>query len=59
MSPRTGRPTEEYKGYNVRIRLSESDRKALEEGSKQLGVTMAEFIRTAIRKLADELSERG
>lgn len=59
MSPRTGRPTDDPKEFSVRVRISQTDREALEEGSNRLGITMAEFIRKAIRKLAEELSERS
>ena len=58
MSPRTGRPTDDPKGISVRIRISEKDREALEKGSKKMGITMAEFVRRAIHRLAEEIERK-
>ena len=58
MSPRTGRPTEDPKWMSIRVRISEKDREAIETGSKRMGVTMAEFIRRAVHKLAEETNRK-
>ena len=50
-----GRPTEEPRDVNMRIRISEKDREVLEKGSRKLGITMAEFIRRAIHRLSEEI----
>lgn len=49
MSPRTGRPTDDPKKHDTRIRMSDEDIKILEYCCKATGETKAEIIRTGIR----------
>ncbi len=51
MSPRTGRPTDEPKRHETRIRMSDEDVRILEECCKITGLTKAEIIRLGIREL--------
>ena len=55
MSPRTGRPpSDNPKGLNTRIRLSESDNEKLDYCCEVLGLTKAAVIRAGIEKMYDE-----
>lgn len=49
--PRTGRPTNDPKTLNTRIRLSEGDVKKLDCCCKVLNLTKAEVIRQGIDKM--------
>lgn len=51
MSPRTGRPTDDPKKYETRIRMSDGDRVKLEHCCKVYGLTKAEVIRRGIDEL--------
>lgn len=51
MSPRTGRPTNDPKRHETRIRMSDEDVRLLEECSKALGITKADVIRIGIREV--------
>lgn len=51
MSPRTGRPTDDPKKYETRIRMSEEDLQLLEYCCKATGRTKAELIREGIREV--------
>jgi hypothetical protein len=53
--PRTGRPTDDPKTLNTRIRLSEADVEQLEYCCKATGKTKAEVIREGIRKVYEEV----
>lgn len=55
MSPRTGRPTDEPKTLNTRIRLSENDVEKLEYCADRLKVKKSEVIRIGISKVYEEL----
>lgn len=57
MSPRTGRPTDNPKILNTRIRLSEEDIERLNYCSKEMGKTKAEVIRIGIKKVYTELKK--
>ena len=57
MSPRTGRPTDDPKNLNTRIRLSEKDVEMLEYCVKKLGKKKSEIIRMGIEKVYDEIKE--
>lgn len=57
MSPRTGRPTDDPKSLNTRIRLSEKDLKKLEFCSEELNVKKAEVVRIGINKVYEELKK--
>lgn len=51
MSPRTGRPTDNPKRHETRIRMSDEDVELLEYCSKITGKTKAEIIRQGIREV--------
>ena len=51
MSPRTGRPTNDPKVLNTRIRLSEEDVKLLNFCCEKTGLTKSEIIRRGIREV--------
>ena len=55
--PRTGRPTDNPKTLNTRIRLSEQDVERLEFCSKKTGKSKAEIIRIGIKKVYEELKK--
>lgn len=57
MSPRTGRPTDDPKTLNTRIRLSEEDVSMLEYCCERTGKKKAEIIRMGIKKVYDELKK--
>lgn len=48
MSPRTGRPTDDPKPHNTRVRMSDADLKKLDYCCDVLGLTKAEVIRQGI-----------
>ena len=52
---RTGRPTDDPKTLNTRIRLSKSDVELLEYCCKVTGMSKAEVMRKGIRKVYDEV----
>ncbi|ADU27984.1 hypothetical protein Ethha_2491 [Ethanoligenens harbinense YUAN-3] len=49
--PRTGRPTDDPKTLNTRIRFSEGDVQKLDYCCKVLGLTKAEVIRQGIEEM--------
>lgn len=51
MSPRTGRPTDDPKTLNTRIRMSEEDVRLLRYCCEKTGLTKAEIIRLGIREV--------
>ena len=51
MSPRTGRPTDNPKSNQYRVRLSDSELEMLEYCCKVLGLTKAEVIRQGIENV--------
>lgn len=57
MSPRTGRPTNDPKNLNTRIRLSDEDVSILEFCCEQTGKKKSEIIRMGIRKVYEELKK--
>ena len=57
MSPKRGRPTDDPKQHETRIRMSDEDVRLLEECSKALGTTKADVIRKGIRKVYAELKK--
>lgn len=58
MSPRTGRPTDNPKTLNTRVRLSEKDVEMLKFCSDRTGKTKAEIIRIGIEKVYAELDKK-
>lgn len=57
MSPRTGRPTENPKKHETRIRMSDEDVEILEYCVKKTGLTKAEIIRQGIREVYKTLKK--
>lgn len=55
MSPRTGRPTEDPKMHETRIRMSDKDVEMLEYCCKATGRTKADIIREGIRAVYEKL----
>lgn len=51
MSPKTGRPTDEPKKHETRIRMSDEDIRILEICCQRTGMTKAEVIRMGIREV--------
>lgn len=51
MSPRTGRPTDNPKRHDTRIRMSDEDIEILEYCCKHTGLTKADVIRRGIREV--------
>lgn len=51
MSPRTGRPTDDPKRHETRVRMSDEDVRILEKCCKATGLTKAEVIRQGIREV--------
>lgn len=51
MSPRTGRPTDNPKKHETRIRMSDEDVKILEYCCKMTGMSKADVIRQGIREV--------
>lgn len=57
MSPKTGRPTDNPKNLNTRIRLSDDDVKRLEYCAQKTGLTKSEIIRKGIKEVYDKLQK--
>ena len=57
MTPRTGRPTNEPKKHETRIRMSDKDIEMLEYCCEVTGKTKAEVIRFGIKKDYTELKK--
>lgn len=55
MSPRTGRPTNDPKNHETRIRMSDEDVKILEICCQRTGLTKAEVIRKGIREVYEKV----
>ena len=51
MSPRTGRPTDDPKKHETRIRMSDKDVQMLEYCAKALGISKADVIRKGIKEV--------
>lgn len=51
MAPRTGRPTDDPKTYETRVRMSDSDLEKLNYCCQILRVTKAEVIRQGIEEM--------
>jgi predicted DNA-binding protein len=57
--PRTGRPTNDPKTLQYKIRLSEKDVELLDYCCKATGKTKAEVIREGIRKVYEEIKTQS
>lgn len=51
MSPRTGRPTDNPKKHETRIRMSDEDVEILEYCCKETGMSKSDVIRQGIREV--------
>lgn len=58
MTPRTGRPTDNPKRHETRIRMSDEDVEILEYCCNKTGDTKADIIRKGIRKVYNELKNK-
>ena len=59
LSPRTGRPTDEPKPHNMRIRMSDADVIKLDYCCEVLGLTKADVIRQGIGKMYTKAQKRA
>ena len=57
MSPRTGRPTDNPKKHETRIRMSDEDVKILEYCCRVTGMSKADVIRQGIREIYDKIKK--
>ena len=51
VSPRTGRPTDDPKRHETRIRMSDEDVRILQECCEKAGMSKADVIRQGIREV--------
>lgn len=57
MSPRTGRPTDDPKKHETRIRMSDKDILMLEYCSKVTGKSKSDIIREGIREVYKKIKK--
>lgn len=57
MSPRTGRPTDDPKKHETRIRMSDKDIEMLEYCCEKTGKTKADIIRMGIRSVYEQIKK--
>lgn len=57
MNPQVGRPTDDPKILNTRIRLSENDIEKLNYCTERLGIKKAEVIRMGINRVYEDLKK--
>lgn len=57
MSPKTGRPTDDPKRHETRIRMSDEDIRILEECCRLTGMNKAEVIRKGIREVYNSIKK--
>lgn len=55
MSPKLGRPTDNPKKHETRIRMTDEDLRILEYCSEKLGKTKSDIIRMGIREVYDKI----
>ncbi len=58
MSPRTGRPTNDPKNNQYRIRLSDREVEMLEFCCEKTGLSKSDIVRRGIEKVYKEVSEQ-
>lgn len=58
MSPRTGRPTDNPKNHETRIRMSDTDIERLNYCCKTFGLPKAEIIRRGVAKMYEEAQKQ-
>lgn len=56
MSPRTGRPTNDPKKHETRIRMTDEDVRLLEYCCKETGMTKSDVIRQGIREVYKQIN---
>ncbi len=59
MSPRTGRPTDDPKRHESKIRFSDADIGKLDYCSRVLGIAKAEVIRQGIDRMYEEAQRKS
>ena len=57
MSPRTGRPTDNPKTEQIKIRATKDDKKLLDECCQKSNLTQYEVVMKGIKKVYDELKK--
>jgi predicted DNA-binding protein len=57
MSPRTGRPTDNPKKHETRIRMSDEDVAMLEYCAKATGKSKSDIIREGIREVYNKIKK--
>ena len=57
LSPRTGRPTDDPKKHETRIRMSDKDIEMLEYCCEKTGKTKADIIRMGIRSVYEQIKK--
>lgn len=57
MSPRTGRPTDNPRPNKISIRISDADKKILEDYCEQESVNKTEAISRGIKKLENDIKK--
>lgn len=58
MVKKMGRPTNNPKKYDTRIRMTEEEIEILNFCAEKMGMTKADVIRTGIRKVYEEIKEK-
>lgn len=58
MSPRTGRPTDNPRIHNTRIRMSDEELDMLDYCVKQTGLSKADIIRKGIKEIYEQLKKK-
>lgn len=58
MSPRTGRPTNDPKTHETRIRMSDEDVRLLQICCEKTGLSRSEVIRLGIREVYKTVKEK-
>lgn len=59
MTPRTGRPTDDPKSGQIKIRISENDKKRLSYAATTLGLSEAAVVRKGIVHMYNIACERN
>lgn len=57
MSPRTGRPTEEPKNIRVGVRLTEKEKRMLDECEAKLNLSKTQIISLGIQKVYESIKK--
>ncbi len=57
MSPRTGRPTDNPKTHETRVRMSDEDVAMLEYCAKATGKNKSDIIREGIKEVYDKIKK--